>query len=104
MCDAAIATSSLPTRDGSFRGCGWPGTPDMLDVIESGTRQQEAFRSDVLAGMSGRQKCVPSRWLYDRRGSELFEEITGLDAYYPTRTETAILRRYAEEIAALCGE
>jgi dimethylhistidine N-methyltransferase len=76
----------------------------MLDIIESGTSQQEAFRADVLAGMSGRQKSVPSRWLYDRRGSELFEEITGLDEYYPTRIKTAILRRYAEEIAALCGE
>ena len=76
----------------------------MLDIIESGTRQREAFRADVLAGMSGRQKSVPSRWFYDRRGSELFEEITGLNEYYPTRTETAILGRYAEEMAALCGE
>jgi dimethylhistidine N-methyltransferase len=76
----------------------------MLDVTESGIRQQEAFRADVLAGMSQRQKSVPSRWFYDRRGSELFEEITGLDEYYPTRTETAILRQYAEEMAVLCGE
>jgi dimethylhistidine N-methyltransferase len=76
----------------------------MLDVVECGTRQQKVFRADVLAGMSGRQKSVPSRWLYDRRGSELFEEITGLDEYYPTRTETAIMRRHAEEMGALCGE
>ena len=51
-----------------------------------------------------RQKTLPSRWLYDQRGSELFEEITRLDEYYLTRTETAILRRHAEEMAALCGE
>jgi dimethylhistidine N-methyltransferase len=76
----------------------------MLDILESGACQREAFRADVLDGMSRRQKSVPSRWLYDRRGSELFEEITGLDEYYPTRTETAILRRHAEEMGALCGE
>jgi dimethylhistidine N-methyltransferase len=78
--------------------------PDMLDVIEARPRQQEAFLADVLAGMSRPQKSIPSRWLYDKRGSELFEEITGLDEYYPTRTETDILWRHAEEMAALCGE
>ena len=76
----------------------------MLDLVESKLSQHEAFRADVLAGLSQRQKTLPSRWLYDRRGSELFEEITRLDEYYLTRTETAILRRHAEEMAALCGE
>ena len=63
----------------------------MLDLVESKLSQHEAFRADVLAGLSQRQKTLPSRWLYDQRGSELFEEITGLDEYYLTRTETAIL-------------
>ena len=63
-----------------------------------------AIRADVLAGLSQRQKTLPSRWLYDQRGSELFEEITRLDEYYLTRTETAILRSHADEMAALCGE
>jgi dimethylhistidine N-methyltransferase len=76
----------------------------MLDLVESKLGQHEAFRADVLAGLSQRQKTLPSRWLYDQRGSELFEEITGLDEYYLTRTETAILRRHAGEMAALCGE
>jgi dimethylhistidine N-methyltransferase len=76
----------------------------MLDNIEFRSRLREAFCADVLAGMSERQKSIPSRWLYDRRGSELFEEITGLDEYYPTRTETAILRRHADEMGAQCGE
>ena len=76
----------------------------MLDLVESKLSQHEAFRADVLAGLSHRQKTLPSRWLYDQRGSELFEEITRLDEYYLTRTETAILRRHAEEMAALCGE
>ena len=76
----------------------------MLDLVESKLSQHEAFRADVLAGLSQRQKTLPSRWLYDQRGSELFEEITRLDEYYLTRTETAILRRHAEEMAALCGD
>ncbi len=76
----------------------------MLDLVESKLSQHEAFRADVLAGLSQRQKTLPSRWLYDQRGSELFEEITRLDEYYLTRTETAILRRHAAEMAALCGE
>ena len=76
----------------------------MLDLVESKLSQPEAFRADVLAGLSQRQKTLPSRWLYDQRGSELFEEITRLDEYYLTRTETAILRGHAEEMAALCGE
>jgi dimethylhistidine N-methyltransferase len=76
----------------------------MLDLVEFKLSQHEAFRADLLAGLARRQKTLPSRWLYDQRGSELFEEITGLDEYYLTRTETAILRRHAGEMAALCGE
>jgi len=76
----------------------------MLDLVESKLSQREAFRADVLAGLAQQQKTLPSRWLYDQRGSELFEEITGLDEYYLTRTETAILRRHARDMAALCGQ
>ena len=76
----------------------------MLDLVEEKLGQHEAFRADVLAGLAQRQKTLPSRWLYDDRGSELFEDITRLDEYYLTRTETAILRRHAGEMADLCGE
>jgi dimethylhistidine N-methyltransferase len=76
----------------------------MLDVVESKLGQYEAFRADVLEGLAQRQKTLPARWLYDQRGSELFEEITRLDEYYLTRTETAILRRHAGEMAAFLGE
>jgi dimethylhistidine N-methyltransferase len=62
-----------------------------------------AFRADVLAGLAAPIPAVPARWLYDRRGSELFEEITRLPEYYPTRTETAILERYSGEFAELLG-
>ena len=60
-----------------------------------------AFRADVLAGLSAPVPAIPARWLYDRRGSELFEEITRLPEYYPTRTETALLERSAGELAAM---
>lgn len=76
----------------------------MLDQAELIDRQREALRADVIEGLSQPRKVLPSRWLYDDRGSQLFEEITGLDEYYPTRTETAILRSKADDIAAFCGE
>jgi L-histidine N-alpha-methyltransferase len=57
----------------------------------------------VLAGLAAPIPAVPARWLYDRRGSELFEEITRLPEYYPTRTETAILERHSGEFAQLLG-
>src|SRR3546814_17836832 len=46
---------------------------------------------------------LPSRWLYDDEGSELFERITALDESYPTRTETALLREHAADMANFCG-
>jgi L-histidine N-alpha-methyltransferase len=60
----------------------------------------EALRRDMLAGLSKPQKSLPCRYFYDARGSALFEKITELPEYYPTRTETAILAAHAHEIAA----
>ena len=57
-------------------------------------------RRDVLAGLAAPIPAVPARWLYDRTGSELFEEITRLPSYYPTRTETALLQSIMPEVAA----
>lgn len=62
-----------------------------------------AFRDDVVRGLQQPQPSIPARWLYDHRGSELFDAITKLDEYYPTRTETAIMRDNAEAIAAAAG-
>jgi dimethylhistidine N-methyltransferase len=62
--------------------------------------QTLAFRDDVLAGLSAPVPAIPARWLYDRRGSELFDEITRLPSYYPTRTETAIFHSIMPEVAA----
>jgi len=59
------------------------------------------FEADVLAGLSRPQKAVPPKYFYDAEGSRLFEAITALAEYYPTRTEVALLRCIAPEIACL---
>ena len=62
-----------------------------------------AFRDDVLAGLRMRPRAIPARWLYDRAGSELFEAITELPEYYPTRTETALLAAHCAEVGEIAG-
>ena len=59
-----------------------------------------ALRRDVREGLTSRPKWLPPKWFYDTRGSELFEEITRLPEYYPTRAERAILDRESGAIAA----
>jgi dimethylhistidine N-methyltransferase len=59
------------------------------------------FAEDVMAGLMAEPKRLPPKYFYDQRGSRLFEEITQLPEYYPTRTETAILQAHAPEIAKL---
>lgn len=68
----------------------------MLKTID---QVDPAFRADVLNGLSEPIPAIPARWLYDRRGSELFDDITRLPTYYPTRTETALLDARMDEIA-----
>ena len=63
----------------------------------------KAFRADVLAGLAQRHKAIPARWFYDERGSQLFEDITMLPEYYPTRVESEILERHASDFAAEVG-
>ena len=62
-----------------------------------------AFRDDVLVGLAAPVRAIPARWLYDRRGSELFEAITRLPEYYLTRTETALLERRCPDVARIAG-
>jgi len=62
------------------------------------------FARAVTEGLSGTNKAIPCRFLYDARGSVLFEEITRLDEYYPTRTETGLLAAHGPDIAALAGQ
>jgi len=63
-----------------------------------------AFLSDVLEGVSQRKKAIPARWFYDHRGSRLFEEITQLSEYYPTRTESALLAAHCDEVGLIAGK
>ncbi|WP_313324619.1 L-histidine N(alpha)-methyltransferase [Sphingobium yanoikuyae] len=62
-----------------------------------------AFRRDILAGLARSPKATPPIWFYDRRGSELFEDITDLPEYYPTRTETALLAGHGDDFATAIG-
>jgi L-histidine Nalpha-methyltransferase len=68
-----------------------------------GSSQRKSFLGEVLAGLAARPRLISPRWLYDRRGSELFEEITQLPEYYVTRAERQILRDNAGSIAHLAG-
>ena len=65
---------------------------------------EEDFAAAVLSGLALRQKSIPSKYFYDERGSQLFEEICALEEYYPTRTETALLEAHGRDIAARAGE
>ncbi|MFE2961456.1 L-histidine N(alpha)-methyltransferase [Nocardia tengchongensis] len=62
-----------------------------------------ALREDVRRGLTAEPKWLPPKWFYDARGSELFEKITELPEYYPTRTERALLERVVGEIARIAG-
>jgi len=68
-----------------------------------GRDERSAFLADVLEGLSRPQKEIPCKWLYDTRGSHLFEQICDLEEYYPTRTELGILERHVRAMAALLG-
>jgi len=63
----------------------------------------DTFLEEVVAGLSSDPKTLPCKYFYDARGSELFEAICGLEEYYVTRTELAIMRSSAQEIAAHVG-
>ncbi len=69
--------------------------------VEPGHPEATAFAADVIAGLTAMPKRLPPKYFYDVAGSELFEHITTLPEYYPTRCELAILRDHAADIAAL---
>lgn len=74
-----------------------------IDVHLSPDYLARTLRADVFAGLLATPKTLPPKWFYDARGSELFERITELPEYYPTRTERRILTDTAGEIASLTG-
>lgn len=63
----------------------------------------EGFKQNVLEGLKKSYKSISSKYLYDERGSELFEKIASLDEYYPTDAETEILETYSDEISDAVG-
>ena len=65
--------------------------------------QLTSFRDEILAGLASPRKRLPSKYFYDARGSELFEQICALPEYYPTRTEMQIMQRVVPEIARSLG-
>jgi dimethylhistidine N-methyltransferase len=77
------------------------GSPLVLDRAEAGDREE--FKDAVLSGLSRTPRAIPAKFLYDARGSALFDQICELPEYYLTRTETGILRDCARDVAALAG-
>jgi L-histidine N-alpha-methyltransferase len=74
-----------------------------LEIYLDDEDQAEQLRADARTGLTASPKWLPPKWFYDSRGSELFEEITRLPEYYPTRAEREILVARAAEVAALTG-
>ncbi len=74
-------------------------TEPTLDLRLTPDHAARALRHDVLTGLRADRKWLPPKWFYDARGSELFEEITRLPEYYPTRAEREILDDRAAELA-----
>ena len=75
----------------------------VLDIHLTDRDAAAALRADARAGLTASPKHLPPKWFYDARGSALFEEITALPEYYPTRTEAALLARSVDEIAVASG-
>ncbi len=74
-----------------------------VDTFLGPDDQRRALRADARAGLTATPKDLPPKWFYDDRGSELFDAITRLPEYYPTRTERSILVARAGEIASASG-
>jgi dimethylhistidine N-methyltransferase len=70
---------------------------DMKPVISN-------MKADIIAGLSKKNKQLSPKYFYDKKGSELFDEICTLDEYYPTRTETSLLNQHIHEIINLMGD
>lgn len=78
-------------------------TEPVVDVHLTPEDADRALRAEVRAGLTARSKWVSPKWFYDAAGSGLFEEITRLPEYYPTRAEREILAKRAAEIAETTG-
>jgi dimethylhistidine N-methyltransferase len=91
--DAIEVGDRMSNHDDVFHHGGTDVAPD-----------RETFLRDVVEGLSKPQKAIPAKYLYDLKGSQLFDRICDLDEYYPTRTEIGLMRSKAGEIADVLGE
>jgi dimethylhistidine N-methyltransferase len=93
---------------------GWGGDPGRDAEVPQNPRHRvleppaacdtpDAARLELIAGLMARHAVVPPKYFYDAAGSRLFEEITALPEYYPTRTERGILAQYGDQIATRIG-
>ena len=92
----SFTTASCPSVEGSQR----LKIDNLRDPRVTASAQEG---SDLIAGLTQAQKSIPCHYLYDDRGSEIFEQICELPEYYPTRTEAQILRDYGSAIAQRTG-
>ncbi|MGA3146402.1 MAG: L-histidine N(alpha)-methyltransferase [Acidimicrobiales bacterium] len=76
-----------------------PVIPPTIDIHLSGAELRDAMEHDVRGGLTAQPKSIPPVYFYDDRGSRLFDEITRLPEYYPTRAERSILDAHAGDIA-----
>lgn len=72
-------------------------------LVETDSIVTPSILKEVLVGLSMSQKAIPPKFLYDKKGSEIFQKICELKEYYPTRAENQILKTYAHEMARLIG-
>ncbi len=92
-----------PDQRWAFTGVRLASDADEAMRRVEGDDEHEAFRRDLVAGLAARPKSLPPKWFYDARGSDLFEAITRVPEYYPTRQEAALLRRVAPRWAGRFG-
>ena len=78
-------------------------TQPVVDIYLTPDHADRSLRHDARVGLTGDPKWLPPKWFYDARGSDLFEEITRLPEYYPTRAESSILSAHAGDIAGRTG-
>jgi L-histidine N-alpha-methyltransferase len=78
-------------------------TGPVVDIYLTADHAERSLRDDARLGLTSTPKWLPPKWFYDARGSDLFEQITRLPEYYPTRAERSILRAQAGQIARRTG-
>jgi len=78
-------------------------TTPVVDVYLTPDHADRSLSQDARLGLTSGARWLPSKWFYDKRGSDLFEQITRLPEYYPTRAEASILTAHAGDIARRTG-